>query len=44
MVADESWAAEQFFLDGGRRGLQVDQVSDEVAGQHCKEPVVDEVG
>ena len=38
------WRAERFFLDGGGRGLQVDQVSDEVVGQACEEPVVNEVG
>ena len=44
MVANESWRAEQFFLDGGRRGLQVDQVSDKAVRQDCEEQVFDEVG
>jgi hypothetical protein len=44
VVADESWGAQQLFLDGGRRRLQVAQMSDKAAGQNCEEPVVDEVG
>ena len=44
VVTEEAGATEQLFLDGGRRGLQIDKVSDDSVGQHGEEPGVDVVG
>ena len=44
VITEETGVAEQFFLDGGRRGLKVEKVPDDAVGQHGEEPAVDVIG
>jgi len=44
VITEETGVAEQFFLDGGRRGLEVEKVPDDAAGQKGEEPAVDVIG